>query len=199
VKRTRPGHRARPRPTARTASASGGPSAAGFEPIRLLEFELAGSEVGVPGRQEDGGRYRWARVLVRLHGAPLGAVDVELQDSAIAPEAVIEWAWRTFGGAIDEHLTYDGLAPGLPTGASLPRSAVLPRCVRERQVFCAGAPLASVVIASRERPESLSTTLDGVLALKYPRFEVIVVDSAPETDATRRLVELRSADAPNLR
>ena len=202
MKRIRPGHRGGPKPTDRTASAHGGRSAAepaGFEPIQLLELELAGSEVGVAGRQEDGRRYRWARVLVRLHGAPLGAVDLELQDSAIAPEAVTECAWRTLGAAIDEHLTYDGLAPGPRTGASLPRPAVPPRCVRERQAFSAGAPLASVVIASRERPESLATTLDDVLALKYPRFEVIVVDNAPETDATRRLVELRSADAANLR
>jgi GT2 family glycosyltransferase len=178
-----------------TASARGAAHAPGFEPIQLLELELADPEACIAGLRDDGRPYRSARVLVRLHGLPLGVTDLELGDSAIAPEAVAEHARRAFGPAIDAHLAHDGL----PNGASLVRPALEPRCVQERQAFSARAPLASVVIASRERPESLAATLDDVLAQEYPRFEVIVVDNAPETDATRRLVELRSADAPELR
>ncbi|MDX6629301.1 MAG: hypothetical protein QOH00_1547 [Gaiellales bacterium] len=169
-----------------------------FEPIQLLELELAAPEIGFAGPRGDGSRYRSARVLVRLHGVPLGVVELDIADSGISPEVVSESARRTFGAAIDAHLAYDGLSPG-PREGPLPAAAASLRCVRERQAFTARAPLASVVIASRERPESLAATLDDVLGQAYPRFEVIVVDNAPKTDATRRLVESRAAGAPNLR
>jgi O-antigen biosynthesis protein len=70
--------------------------------------------------------------------------------------------------------------------------------VRERLEFSARAPFASIVIATRERPDGLAATLDTVLALEYPRFEIIVVDNANTTDRTRSLLELHYADVPNL-
>jgi glycosyltransferase involved in cell wall biosynthesis len=70
--------------------------------------------------------------------------------------------------------------------------------VRERLEVSARAPFASIVIATRERPDGLAATLDTVLALEYPRFEIIVVDNANTTDRTRSLLELHYADVPNL-
>ncbi|MEU3396779.1 glycosyltransferase [Streptomyces filamentosus] len=49
-------------------------------------------------------------------------------------------------------------------------------------------PRASVVVATRERPASLARALDSLLAQDHPDHELIVVDNAPRTTATRDLV-----------
>ena len=50
-------------------------------------------------------------------------------------------------------------------------------------------PPISVVICTRDRAETLRRCLASVQALDYPQFEVIVVDNASTTDATRALVQ----------
>src|SRR5688572_22573693 len=52
-------------------------------------------------------------------------------------------------------------------------------------------PAISVVVCTRDRPEELSRCLDSLAAMDYRPHEVLVVDNAPATDATRRLVEGR--------
>lgn len=49
-------------------------------------------------------------------------------------------------------------------------------------------PFASVMIATRDRPSSLAKCLDSILRQDYPSFDVIVVDNAPATDATEKLI-----------
>ncbi|HEY6757868.1 MAG TPA: glycosyltransferase family 2 protein [Baekduia sp.] len=61
----------------------------------------------------------------------------------------------------------------------------------ELRAFATGPPRASVVVATRDRPASLSRCLDSLTALDYPDYEVVVVDNAPTTSATGRLVATR--------
>jgi len=49
-------------------------------------------------------------------------------------------------------------------------------------------PPISVVICTRDRPAMLADAIRSVLATDYPLFELVVVDNAPATDATRDLV-----------
>ena len=49
-------------------------------------------------------------------------------------------------------------------------------------------PPISVVICTRDRPQSLQRCLDSFRALDYQSFEIIVVDNAPTSAATERLV-----------
>ncbi|MFI7500586.1 glycosyltransferase [Streptomyces sp. NPDC049687] len=53
---------------------------------------------------------------------------------------------------------------------------------------------ATVVIATRERSEQLAHALDSLLAQDHPDFEILVVDNAPVTDATRDLVMRKYAE-----
>jgi GT2 family glycosyltransferase len=62
----------------------------------------------------------------------------------------------------------------LDTGRPLPRPDVFP-------------PVA-VVIATRNRPDALERCLVSVLACDYPDVDVIVVDNAPSSDATARMI-----------
>jgi O-antigen biosynthesis protein len=169
-----------------------------FEPILLTELELAEPKSSSTAWNENGRHYRRVRALVRLHGTPLGIVDLHAGDSPIDVDAIVGRAGHELRGAIDAHLTHDGLTTAVTVGASASRPAAPPACERERNAFRATAPLATVIVATREREESLAATLDSVFAVDYPHYDVVVVDNAPRTSATRSLVDRLYADRTNL-
>ena len=49
-------------------------------------------------------------------------------------------------------------------------------------------PLVTVVLCTRNRPESAMKTLRGLTAMHYRPFEILVVDNAPSSDATKDAV-----------
>ncbi|MDR6981058.1 GT2 family glycosyltransferase [Streptomyces sp. 3330] len=55
-------------------------------------------------------------------------------------------------------------------------------------------PFTTVVVATRERVEKLAHALDSLLSQDHPDFEIVVVDNAPVTGATRDLVARRYAE-----
>ncbi|MFJ3495926.1 glycosyltransferase [Streptomyces sp. NPDC086091] len=55
-------------------------------------------------------------------------------------------------------------------------------------------PSTTVVVATRERADRLATALDSLLAQDHPDAEIVVVDNAPVTDATRDLVVHKYGD-----
>lgn len=57
-----------------------------------------------------------------------------------------------------------------------------------RAVSGARIPATSVVICTRERPEDLTRALQALAALRPAPLEIIVIDNAPLTDATRDVV-----------
>ncbi len=74
-----------------------------------------------------------------------------------------------------------------------------PACRRSMARFLETAPPLTVVVASRDRPEQLVTCVSTLLAMDYPRLEIIVVDNAPSSDATARLVAERFGGRPEVR
>lgn len=66
-----------------------------------------------------------------------------------------------------------------------------------RRAVEAEAPRITVVVATRERPRLLRICLNALLDLDYPDYEIVVVDNAPETAATARLV--KQLYAPSVR
>jgi hypothetical protein len=189
-------------------SAMEGSMSVGFEPVRLLELELADFRLRSSGRVEDArlpvrpGTRSPARHAARRPGHRLA----RLRDRPRSPRRARP---AEIGAAIDAHVMDDCLAHTSPGSESPAGSLGVPRCVRERLEFSARAPFASIVIATRERPDGLAATLDTVLALEYPRFEIIVVDNAnttdPDTESSRAPLRrrpeplLRSRAAPRTR
>ncbi|MCB0180100.1 MAG: glycosyltransferase [Anaerolineae bacterium] len=80
----------------------------------------------------------------------------------------------------------------------VPRPSPLATDSDEPEVSCE-LPLISVVIATRDRPDSLAICLDTVLAQDYPNFDVIVVDNAPATNATADLLRTHYSQVRYLR
>jgi GT2 family glycosyltransferase len=159
-----------------------------IEPIRLLDIEVAAPLPALSGSHA-GQRYRRAVALVRVHGVPIALVPLELPETELRPDDLAAEIWRNAGSGIADHLRRDALpeAHGL-AGAGL-KPAADPECGRARRRLLEAAPPMSVVVATRERPHQLAVCLKSLLECDYPRFEIVVVDNAPTTDATRRLVQ----------
>ncbi len=171
------------------------PMSSGFEPVRLVEVEIGGPIPDLEPKVAPAGEtYLHALVFVRLHTEPIGLVEVPLGPTGELTAAELAAAlWREVGDRAGRHLAEDGLevpsalSPG-GTGVAAGRE---PPCLAARAEFLRRAPDLTVLIPSRERPQRLQRCLDSILASDYPaeRVSLIVVDNAPESDATRLLVE----------
>lgn len=130
------------------------------------------------------GRYRAARLLAWLHGRPVGEVVLPLGAAPVPAARLAAEVWSAHGEQIARHCADDGISPpgSLPvTGIAPPGAA---RCAGRRAL--AAEPWITVVIATRDRTESLLRCLASLSRLSYRAFDVVVVDSAPASDLTAR-------------
>lgn len=177
------------------AGAAGAP----FSPIRMLEVEIGRPLPDIDAaRDRQGSVYSRGWVLVRLHDEPLGMVEVALPDGTLAAATLAHEIWAALGADINAHLRSDNLAPldelaaaGVPGGAT--------PCLAERDEAVASAPFISVIIATRDRTESLAECLDAFDEVEYPNYEIIVVDNAPATEATADLITSKYSGNPRIR
>lgn len=160
-------------------------------PVKVGELELSEPLAPISLRRgPDEHPYRAAMCLVRLHGRPLALLEIPAADgeAQLGAERLAAHVWRACRDAVAFHLRADGL----PVPRALPPAGLSglgsPRCLAERARARSQAPAATVVVATRERPASLSRCLDSLLELDYPDYEIVVVDNAPLTSATRDLL-----------
>lgn len=109
---------------------------------------------------DDSDGYRRARLLIRRGLDPLGFVELDVVDGAVAAHDVRRAAMSLAQVPMPDALPDpDGTLPPI-----------------------------TVVICTRDRVEHLKGALASVSALDYPDFEVVVVDNASPTDATQQYV-----------
>ncbi|MFC8828062.1 glycosyltransferase [Streptomyces sp. NPDC057137] len=110
--------------------------------------------------------------LVRLRGRPVATFLTTVPDGA-DPATVLTTAFRAQDADRDQQ-RHD--TSPLSGGTRTP------------------PPRTTVVVATRERADTLGRALDSLLAQDHPDFHVVVVDNAPVTTATRELIDARYAD-----
>ncbi|HEY1524349.1 MAG TPA: glycosyltransferase family A protein [Solirubrobacteraceae bacterium] len=161
-----------------------------FVPVQVFELALEQPlpSLTAPPAGSPAGR---ALMLVRLHDAALGTVETDIPAGGLSADRVADLVWEALAHRITDHLAHDGLSPVSGLSADGLPAAEQPRCQRIRDAFLATAPEMTVLIPSRERPDRLRRCVDSILACDYPeeRFQVIVVDNAPQTGGTQALVE----------
>jgi cellulose synthase/poly-beta-1,6-N-acetylglucosamine synthase-like glycosyltransferase len=139
-------------------------------PVTVAEIELTEpatvTHVSIAAPAESG-RTPQALVLVRLHAAPVGTIVVDAPAGTVDASSCAEAAWASLGTS-------------------------LPQC--QRDVPAADPPFISVVVATRERPQSLAVCLDSLSRMDYPNYEIVVVDNAPATNATESFVAKRAEE-----
>lgn len=181
-----------------------GPVSPNFAPVRMADLEL-----GLPlprlesGTGELGIPYEMAQCLVLLHGRPLGFVRIDLSDAPIPPQALAERIWSQLETEIRAHLGEDGIAApneGL-SAEGLAREADTPRCLQRDAELERAAPFVSVVIPTRNRPDSARQTVERIAESNYARdrYEIILVDNGSGPDASVRQSSFRSDSQPSVR
>lgn len=101
-----------------------------------------------------------ARALLRRDGRPIGLVDVDLRGDGSDAARLLEAARALAPAAVLERQRHPSLPP----------------------------PTASVVIATKDRAESLERCLGTLRASDHGDLQVVVVDNAPSDTTTRRAV-----------
>lgn len=179
------GHPVTPGPVARPDAAP-----PGFVPVSVGRVELTDpAGLVVDARPE-----HRVRLLVRLAEHPLGFVEFVPAALPVSIDEVRTVVAAQLGAPLARALAAAGL--GATEVAELP-TAFAGRA-RPFGASTALAPM-SVVISTRERPESLRRCLRSFAAVDHPGLEIVVVDNAAATTATRDLLADEFSDDPRIR
>jgi GT2 family glycosyltransferase len=160
-------------------------------PVYIGELEISESLAGIclPAR-EGGAAYTGALLLVKVQRIPVGYAFLTPEE--LDADSIAEQVWRQLSAGINAQRSQAGLPPADSLSAA---GMPMPATARG----AAGRPMVSVVMCTRDRPESAITALRNLVALRYEPFEVIVVDNAPSTDATREAVQAEFGGNPLVR
>ena len=164
--------------------------------VREVELSQGIRDIAAPAHHR--GPYENVRLLVRLHGQPLGFVSAPVVGGRLEATRVAGLVWEDLGSQVNAHLAEDGGTPVTSIPIAGLGSAPDPRCQRPpaRPV---GPPMVTVVVCTRDRPRSLASCLQGLLELTYDRFEVVIVDNAPSTRETLAVVQEQAELDPRVR
>ena len=151
----------------------------GALPTKVLTLDLADGVSDLTGL----GEHVFALVVVLVDGEPVGAVSVPVEGDRCPAESIADAVTAQLG---DDLLRVALLAAmhAAPDGTSPDLDDLVPFVRRDARP---PAPSMTVAVCTRDRPERLARCLR---ALRCQRLAagVVVVDNAPSTDATARLV-----------
>lgn len=150
-----------------------------FRPIWVAEWDVVepAPALRLADQHDRGIR---VHLLVRLGTEPLGCTDFEIESADRFAHRAASAAWRSLGSEINARLAQSGL----PLVNELPVEGLKydPNrldFVAERRRLLENAPLISVIVCTRDRPQRLAECVRELARLKYPRYEIVVVDNAP--------------------
>lgn len=150
-----------------------------IERIKVIDVELSEPLEGIAGL--DGYQRVW--VLVRLYGRPLGIIKLPVTNNFCSATLI--------GHGILHDLKWPVIRQYLIHMLESPQSHVpsIGKLFAARpQPYWGDLPAITVAVCTRDRGDSLTPTLRSLEQLRYPKFDVVVVDNAPSDDVTRRLV-----------
>jgi GT2 family glycosyltransferase len=167
-------------------------------PWRILHLDLAAGVPSLEAGVEEAGVF----VVFWWRDVPLGQATLSATRLPLPAGAVRALALDAVTPAVGDRLFEQGFRAPLPE--YVPRATAPPGTETLRRVgnpFAAAAArvealeasapdaTTAVIICTRERPDDLRACLDALAALRPAADELLVVDNAPTTDATRRVVE----------
>ncbi|MEP7088236.1 MAG: glycosyltransferase family 2 protein [Gemmatimonadota bacterium] len=160
-------------------------------PIKVAELELRDPIMGLVDL--DG--YTSAQLLVRLDGTPLGYLTVPLLRGRCDARTLAAAVARDLFEPLVRELLHRRLAEPLTADALR---------IEELLSFTPRAdlhdmPSISVAVCTRDRPAELAQCLEALTRSSPPAAEILVIDNAPSSDATERLVRDRFPDVRYVR
>jgi GT2 family glycosyltransferase len=129
-----------------------------------------------------------ARLLVRIHGAPIGQVIIPVEPELSLAARGRAAAEAELAGVLLLHSRWDQEFDTMDERADWTARVACP----QRSALKSGAGI-SVIVCTRDRPDALRHCLRALQQVTYDAIEFIVVDNAPSNDATREVVAEFSA------
>lgn len=171
----------------------------GFRPWKILHLDLSHELKSLPANASLQGYYLvfWWQTL------PLGKRQVFADELPLSAAGVINLAVQTILPTVSRYLSIYSkeTAPRDASAALLSLTeplATLFQAWKAKEVsphLQEAVAETSVVLCTRDRPEQLATCLRSLQALVPAPKEVLVVDNAPSSAATRQLVQQQFPDA----
>lgn len=159
-------------------------------PMKVVDDELTSP----PRAVEDLDGYVAVRVLARLHGEPVGYVDVPVIDGRCPGTVIRSAILEEHSPAILRHLMSLGLT------SPHPGKLCIEELLNIAPVAYGGPfPLVTVAVCTRDRTADLAVCLDSLSQLDYPALDLLVVDNAPSSESTEQLVSTTYPDVRYLR
>ncbi len=174
---------------------------AGVNHIKIHEIEISQPINDILAADiRTGTDYSSCRILVRLHGFPLGSIDLNFCEGHIPASRISSAIWDNLETQINQHLLKDHLPPvNGPALSAIQSGDQFSECASYLNLPEGNWPFISVVICTHERVTSLKNCLSSIMDLDYPSFEILLVDNAPGSDPTRNLARLFHQALPQLR
>ncbi|MFK7805327.1 MAG: glycosyltransferase family 2 protein [Anaerolineae bacterium] len=163
-------------------------------PIRSLSIDLAYPLPAVIAKQAAGIEYDRALILVKIAENIIGTLQLNIPHPSLTNLALSRLIWQELKDEIIAFHT-DRFLPA-PVNLPLQGFQLEKDHTLSRKTALESAPFASVVIATRNRTTSLRVTIDSLLKLNYPHYNIIVVDNAPSTDETETYIREQFAHNP---
>jgi GT2 family glycosyltransferase len=149
--------------------------------VGLLDLDGSEPVRGVSGPIGD--RHGLARIMIRMHRAPVGYVELPAAPANSLTERAASLAERALAEPLRRHEELDKAA----LDTSDPDGWLAAVSCPHRFPPSAGAGM-TIIVCTRDRVAGLRGCLSSLQQVSYEPLEILVVDNAPTTDGTRELV-----------
>ncbi len=129
--------------------------------------------------------YHQLQCTVRWHGTPIASLRLPVRSGRCSGQDILDTILDKHFGAVIFYLLNQALASPLDSA-----KVDLEQFLNTPPIPYDGPyPQVTVAVCTRDRTEHLKLCLEALMQLDYPALDVLIVDNAPQTDATKRLVE----------
>lgn len=160
--------------------------------VGLLDLETGEPVTSMVGGVSE--RHEDARVMVRIHKAPLGYVTVPAHPEETLTQRIRDAAKTALAGPLSRHLELDEKAEAGGKGSDWPVRVNCP----DNYADHTGAGV-TVIVCTRNRTEILRASLSALQRVTYRPVEFLIVDNAPDGKETWQAVADLAIQDPRFR